>query len=166
ENQAALKIYSLFEPVALSQRVPLLENMGFRVISEQTFELEDLGPDPMYVHDMEIESAFDRPIDLSDEGVLFEDMFLAVWKQQVDNDRYNALVHTGGLRAADIVILRTYGRYLQQAGIAQSQDFIAGALNRYPGIADDLFNLFVSRFDIGRTDREAAAEALVARIEE
>ena len=34
-----------------------------------------------------------------------------------------------------IGILRAYGRYLQQAGIPQSQGFIAAALNRYPDIA-------------------------------
>ena len=35
----------------------------------------------------------------------------------------------------EIGILRAYGRYLQQAGIPQSQDFIAAVLNRYPEIA-------------------------------
>ena len=38
----------------------------------------------------------------------------------------------------EITILRAYGRYLQQAGIPQSQDFIAAALNRYPDIARGL----------------------------
>src|SRR5690606_33368548 len=41
EEQASLKIYHYGSPVALSQRVPILENLGFRVISERTFEVED-----------------------------------------------------------------------------------------------------------------------------
>src|SRR5690606_15560314 len=100
ERAAALKIYSLGSPVALSQRVPLLENMGFRVISEQTFEMHEKGGEPMFIHDMEIVSGHEREIDLADGGALFEEMFLAVWKGLVDDDRYNGLGHTGGMTAA------------------------------------------------------------------
>src|SRR5690606_34223223 len=39
DRSAGLKIFHHAQPVSLSQRVPLLENMGFRVISEQTFEI-------------------------------------------------------------------------------------------------------------------------------
>ena len=40
-ERAALKIYHYGKPVALSRRVPVLENIGFRVISERTFEVGD-----------------------------------------------------------------------------------------------------------------------------
>ena len=90
------------------------------------------------------------PIDLADGGKLFEDVFLSVWHGTVDNDGYNALAQTAGLWSREIAILRAYGRYLQQAGIPQSQGFIAAALNRYPEIARALFTLFVTRFDPAR----------------
>jgi glutamate dehydrogenase len=67
-EQAALKIYHHGEPVALSRRVPILENIGFRVISERTFEVQG-GPDgPTFIHDMELENAFGAPINLSARG--------------------------------------------------------------------------------------------------
>ncbi|TJV66932.1 MAG: NAD-glutamate dehydrogenase, partial [Mesorhizobium sp.] len=44
-HQAALKIYHHGSPVALSRRVPVLENIGFRVISERTFEVGDEASD-------------------------------------------------------------------------------------------------------------------------
>ena len=91
--------------------------------------------DTVFIHDMELENAFGKPIDLGDGGALFEDVFLSVWRGDVDNDGYNALAQTAGLWSREIAILRAYGRYLQQAGIPQSQDFIAAALNRYPEIA-------------------------------
>jgi glutamate dehydrogenase len=146
-EQAALKIYHFGQPVALSRRVPLLENMGFRVISERTFELADGDGDRIFVHDMELENAFGQAIDLKDGGSLLEDVFLSTWRGQADNDGYNALVQTAGLAAREILILRAYGRYLQQAGIPQNQEFIAGVLNRYPQIARALHALFVARFD-------------------
>ena len=134
-TQAALKIYHFGAPVALSRRVPVLENMGFRVISERTFEVGAEAAGTVFIHDMELDNAFGKPIDLADGGALFEDVFLAVWRGDVDNDGYNALAQTAGLWSREIAILRAYGRYLQQAGIPQSQGFIAAALNRYPEIA-------------------------------
>jgi glutamate dehydrogenase len=146
-EQASLKIYHFGTPVALSRRVPILENTGFRVISERTFEVIDPNGDAVFIHDMELENAFGKPIKLDHEGELFEEVFLSVWRGASDNDGYNALAQTASMRSAEIGILRAYGRYLQQAGIPQSQDFIAAALNRYPDIARALFTSFVTRFD-------------------
>ncbi|MEW6633593.1 MAG: NAD-glutamate dehydrogenase, partial [Pseudomonadota bacterium] len=156
-QQAALKIYHFGSPVALSRRVPVLENIGFRVISERTFEIGDEGTGKVFIHDMELENSYGKPIDLTDGGGLFEDAFLSVWRGDVDNDGYNGLAQTAGLWSGEITILRAYGRYLQQAGIPQSQDFIAAALNRYPEIARGLHALFVAR--LGPT---AEAEGVVA----
>ena len=100
--QAALKIYHHGAPVALSRRVPVLENMGFRVISERTFEIDAEGQDQVFIHDMELENAFGTPIALGDGGKLFEDVFLSVWRGAVDNDGYNALVQTAGLWSRDL----------------------------------------------------------------
>ena len=145
--QAALKIYHHGAPVALSRRVPLLEAMGFRVISERTFEFADVADGPVFLHDMEMESAFGQPIDLDDDGALFEELFLSVWRGENDSDGLNALAHTAALKASDIGILRAYSRYLHQASIPQSQGFIADVVNRYPQTARKLFDLFTTRFD-------------------
>ncbi len=146
-NAASLKIYHYGSAVALSQRVPLLENMGFRVISEQTFALPAADGSALYVHDMELTSASGAPIDLADNGDLFEDVFRTIWSGGSDNDGYNGLALSGQLTARQIIILRAYGRYLQQAGIPYSQDFIAITLNRYPGIAKLIFDLFEQRLN-------------------
>ncbi len=171
ETQAALKIYHHGTPVPLTERVPLLENMGFRVISERTFEIGDADDEKsaqIFIHDMELENAFDGPIDLSDRGALFEELFLSVWRREHDDDRLNALAQTARLRVDEIAILRAYSRFLHQASIPQSQDFIAATMNRYPHIARKLFELFVLRFDPKRAEQAKAREeaaALTAAIE-
>jgi glutamate dehydrogenase len=165
-EQAALKIYHLGAPVALSRRVPVLENIGFRVISERTFEVADEDGDTIFVHDMELENAFGGAIDLSDGGKLFEEVFLAVWRGEADNDGFNALALTAGLRSPEICVLRAYGRYLQQAGIPQSQDFIAATLNRYPRIARGFHELFVALFDPKAEEGAVAARHILARIKD
>lgn len=111
-HQASLKIYHHGSPVALSRRVPVLENIGFRVISERTFEVGDdqVGtinsdrPGLVFIHDMELENSYGQPIDLTDGGALFEDAFLSVWRGDVDNDGYNGLAQTAGLWSGEITI--------------------------------------------------------------
>ncbi|MBV2144815.1 NAD-glutamate dehydrogenase [Falsochrobactrum sp. TDYN1] len=163
----SLKLYHYGAPVVLSQRVPLLENMGFRVISEQTIELPDAGGAdvPVFFHDMQLVNAYGAPVDLTDEGEMLEEVFRTVWGGEADNDFYNALVQTARLTARQIMILRAYGRYLQQAGIAYPQSFIAAALNRYPEIATDLYSLFDLRFNPASKRREKAENKLVDAIE-
>jgi len=156
EKQAALKIYHWGSPVALSQRVPLLEHMGFRVISERTFELGNVGGKQIFLHDMELENAFGEAVDLSDGGALFDDVFLAVWRGEQDNDGLNALAQRARLGAQEIAVLRAYSRYLHQVGIPQSQGFIAATLTRYPAIARKLFTFFLERFDPKRALGDAA----------
>jgi glutamate dehydrogenase len=166
-EKAALKIYHHGKPVVLSRRVPVLENIGFKVISERTFEMGGGPNGPLFIHDMELENAFGAPIDLSDGGKLFEEVFLSVWRREADNDGYNALAQTAGLGASAIGILRAYGRYLHQAGIPQSQGFIAATLNRYPDIARGLHSLFAARLDpaVGK-EGEVMAKHLKAKIKD
>jgi glutamate dehydrogenase len=165
-GQAGLKIFHYGEPVALSRRVPMLENMGFRVISERTFEVPGADGGAVFIHDMELESGFGKPIDLTDGGALFEEVLLCVWRGEADNDGYNALSQTAGLASRDISVLRGYGRYLQQAGIPQSQDFIAAVLNRYPDIARGLVQLFAALFDPGVADGAVTARHLKAKLKD
>ncbi|MBO6539964.1 MAG: NAD-glutamate dehydrogenase [Rhizobiaceae bacterium] len=166
DTHCGLKIFHYGEPVALSERVPLLENMGFRVISERTFDIAH-GNGVVFLHDMELESAAGRPIELDKSGDLFASVFLSVWNGASDNDAYNALAESAGLGPKQIRILRAYGRYLQQAGIPQSQEFVAGVLNRYPKIASDLYELFDQRNNPTRTaPGEDASERILDALDD
>src|SRR5690606_38387332 len=55
-NTVSLKIFHKDQHLSLSRRVPLLENLGFHVVSEQTFEIH-VGPESKLVvlHDMELQ---------------------------------------------------------------------------------------------------------------
>ena len=155
EDHLALKIFHPGKPVSLSRRVPLLENLGFKVISEQTHEIfldEQAGASSIvFVHDMEIGHEDGRIIDLASEGARLEEAFLSVWRGDTDNDSYNRLVTNAGLSVRQATVLRAYARYLRQAGIAYSQEYIARSLNRHAAIASKLHELFRIRFDLDIT---------------
>ena len=61
-----LKVWSYGGAIPLSSRVPVLENMGFKVVDERTFEIRPGAPADAHVwlHDMALESADGKPIDI------------------------------------------------------------------------------------------------------
>ncbi|WP_455481469.1 NAD-glutamate dehydrogenase [Bartonella sp. B12(2025)] len=164
----SLRLFHRHKALALSKRVPLLENMGFRVIAEQTLELPDGNGQSVYLHDMQLESAFQLYIDFDKTGQKHAETFEATWAQNADNDAFNALTQTAQLDWREIVILRCYGRYLQQAGIPYSQGRVAQTLNSYPDITKDLYALFHLKFHQSHTEkeREKNQQIIHQRIEE
>ncbi|MEM5502549.1 NAD-glutamate dehydrogenase [Ahrensia kielensis] len=155
KSSAALRIYHLGAPVPLSERVPILENMGFRVIDELSYEVtlkptEANGPISVFLHEMRLESASGEIVPMEDCGALYEESFVSVWSGANENDRYNGLVLSTGFNARQVTALRAYGRYLKQAGIAFSQDYLASTLIKHSHIARQLFDLFDARFNPDR----------------
>jgi glutamate dehydrogenase len=154
----SLRLVHAGGPIPLSVRVPMIENMGFRVIDEQTFAIAPGEARPaVHIHDM----VLDRPaaVDPALAGPLL-DGFMAVWNGLADNDGYNALVANAGLAWRDIALLRAVSRYLHQAGTAWSQHYMWETLNRHGRIAALLVDLFHARFSPAAADpARAAADA-------
>ena len=151
-KEVGLRIYHYGSPVPLSERVPLLENMGFHVISELTYAIDvtaNVG-NVVWLHEMQLQSGSGKLVPFDDNGAVFEDAFQAVWNGIADNDSYNGLLLAAGLTSRQTTVLRAYGRYLQQTNIPYSQDYIADALVRHPLLARQLYDLFACVFDPAR----------------
>ncbi|MEO8667540.1 MAG: NAD-glutamate dehydrogenase, partial [Bauldia sp.] len=144
-------------PIALSVRVPILESMGFRVLDERTYAVEGKDEPASYLHDMALQRPDGAPIDLDRLAPLLVACFTAVWFGQAESDGYNALVLNAGIAWRDIAALRAVSRYLQQAGIAWSQDYLWGTLNRHPAVAVAMVEMFQARFDPALPDRRGEA---------
>ncbi|MFS8047149.1 NAD-glutamate dehydrogenase [Rhizobium sp. BR 314] len=153
----SLKIFHGQGNLALSRRVPLLENLGFNVISERTFDIyvtaKDGSTGHVVLHDMELEARSGLTIDLARHGAALEEAFLAAFGGTIDNDAFNRLIVSADLSARETNVLRAYARYLRQAGIAYSQDYIAATLDKYPRIAASLFRLFSDTLDPKLSDK-------------
>lgn len=163
DNRVALTIMHSDTPVPLSERVPILENMGFRVIDERSYEITPSGGrSVVWLHDMELEKSSGDAVDLEKGSHHLRDCFLAIWYGQAENDGYNALVVNAGIQWRDIAMLRTISRYLRQVRIPYSQDYMWDTLNRYPDIAGLIVDLFKARFNPKKTGRKTETERLVA----
>jgi glutamate dehydrogenase len=140
-----LKFYRLGDDIPLSDVLPMMENMGLRVIAEHPYRIE-IGDGIAYIQDFEVEAArADLDIERLNEG--FEEAFAQLWRGQAENDGFNRLILAGGLSWRQVAMLRAYSKYLQQVGVPFSQTYVEETLNHYPLLARLLVELFEARFD-------------------
>ena len=161
-----LKMYHASEIVPLSHCLPMLENLGLTVISENAYHLEGEGGG--CIHDFYLQKAGDVAIDIKALKALVEDVLVRVWTGAVENDSYNSLVIETGLDWQDVVVLRAYAHFLRQLGLPFGHAYIAQCLKNNAPISRDLFALFDTRFNPAFTgsdkDRATAMDALEKRL--
>jgi glutamate dehydrogenase len=149
------------EEVSLSDVLPSFEHMGARVVDEHPYEITPADRPPAWIYDFGLECLFD---DVESVRQLFQDAFLGVWRGELENDGFNALVLRASLSGREITILRAIAKYLRQAGIAFSDGYMEQTLLGHPEIAALLVKLFGARFDPDNRD-EVAAQGIAAGIE-
>ncbi|MCJ2033982.1 NAD-glutamate dehydrogenase [Methylobacterium sp. J-068] len=162
DSQIRLKVFSRGASLSLSERVPVLENLGFRVINERTYRVMPAGSEEaarVWLHDMLLERATGAAIDLARLELPLEDALLALGRGQAESDGYNRLVLEAELPWRDVALLRAFGRYLRQLRIRYGQDYLAATLAAHAGIARSLVALFQARFDPALDGDRAARQA-------
>ncbi|WP_433662808.1 NAD-glutamate dehydrogenase [Nocardia sp. CA-128927] len=88
----------------------------------------------------------------------FTEAFEAAWYGRAEADGLNELVLRARLPWRAVSILRTYAKYLQQAGFPYSQANISRVLLTYPDVARLFVDLFAARFDPDTVSADHAAE--------
>lgn len=156
DNLIRLRLYRFGNAIPLSDALPLLENMGLRVVDERPYTIH-LGAETHWIHDFGLEDVTQTAPELDQVRELFESGFDAIWHGRVENDGFNRLLLGARLSWTEIIILRAYGRYLRQTGTTFSQAYIEDTLVANPRVARLLVRLFHYRLDPERTDNRRAA---------
>jgi glutamate dehydrogenase len=166
ENELRFKLYVSGKPAALSDVLPVLENMGLKVLREVPYKISPKDAPVAWVRDFELVSRSGEAIDLDEVREGFHEAIALVWAGLMEDDGFNQLVLSAGLTARQVVILRTYCKYLRQAGTPFSQEYIEQTLGANPDIVRWLVDLFELRFDPSLNgDRDVHAAQIVSRIE-
>jgi glutamate dehydrogenase len=160
-DMARCKLFSC-TGVALSDVLPTFENMGARVVDEHPYEITPEGSKPAWIYDFGLECA---AADLEEVREPFGETFLGVWRGELENDGFNALVLRAGLSGREIAVVRAVAKYLRQAGMPFSDRYMERTMLGHPELAELLVRLFEARFDPERRD-QARADELIAEIEE
>ncbi|MGE4371604.1 MAG: NAD-glutamate dehydrogenase [Xanthobacter sp.] len=166
DTRISLRLLSHGEPLPLSTRVPMLENMGLRAINERTFRITPVDEERCWLHDMTLERADGGSIAITGAAERLEDCLNAVLRGEAENDGFNALVSDASLSWREAALVRTLGRYLRQVGIPFSQDYLWATMGRHEELTRLIVALFHARFDPAldgrdeaRTEREAPLRA-------
>ncbi|GEK46281.1 NAD-glutamate dehydrogenase [Bisbaumannia pacifica] len=161
-----LKLFHKDQPIPLSDVLPVMENLGLRVIGERPYEIASPKGD-YWIHDFNLEHHGSEVVNLQEMREPFVEAFKRIWDGQADNDAFNRLVIGANLSWREVAMLRAYARYLKQIRFGLSQFYIANTLASYPEITRELVSLFELRFDPEQQEavRERESEACVARLQ-
>jgi glutamate dehydrogenase len=161
---------------SLSQLLPMLQSMGVVVLEERPFTVNRPDGLPVWIYQFKI--APQPTVPLAQPGPerevtaqRFADAVTAIWEGRTEIDRFNELVMRADLTWQQVVLLRSYAKYLRQAGFPYSQSHIESVVNENPHTARSLVTLFEALFDpdpsgsSNSRDAQAAAAAVASDID-
>ncbi len=147
EGGLRLKLFRRGRDLPLSDVLPMMENMGLRVLSEHPHRIDADG-EAYHVQDFGVEAP-GIELDVERVGPAFEDAFARIWRGDAENDGFNRLIVLARLDWRQTAMLRAYCKYLLQVGVPFSQAYMEETLARYPLLSRLLVELFEGRFDPG-----------------
>jgi glutamate dehydrogenase len=142
-----LRLFRGASPIPLSQALPILENMGFVVLTERPYRINLSGDRQIWLQDFEMRRRDGGAISPEALGERFTEAFSAVWSNRAENDGFNQLIVVTDLTWRQASVLRAYCRYALQTGAAFSQAYMEQVLASNANIASTLSQLFEAQFD-------------------
>src|ERR1700678_4542299 len=142
-----LKIFRGQDAIPISDLLPMLENMGLKVIAERPYQLEFPGGRRAWIQDLELVMPASAATQFEALEREIKSAFTAVWTGRMDSDSFNQLTLAAGIPWRIVIVMRAYCRYLVQTGLPFSQGYIAQVLVNNAGIARALADLFIARFN-------------------
>jgi glutamate dehydrogenase len=159
-----LKLFHLRDPLHLSDILPMLENMGLRVIDESPHAVKTADGHRYWILDFSMTYDGQGALDIEGLRDNFQNALGNIWQGQLESDGFNQLVLKAQLSGRQVVILRAYAKYQRQLGSTFSQSYIINTLSRYPGIAKVLLELFHRRFSPSMKRSSRSEQKLIDQI--
>jgi len=159
DGQTRVCLYKQGAKVELSQAMPMLEDLGLRVIEELSTRL--LGDEhEVWVQEFRVLGPDNVPLDVPARGAGVAEAIAAVWSEDAESDPLNRLVVTAGLDRHQLAILRAYRKYRQRVGSRFTEGYQNDVLVANSALTAKLVRYFEARFDPSRERDEAAERAL------
>jgi len=147
ERLSRVAIYRREGKMELSEILPVLENLGLRVVEEVPTRLSG-GDGETFIHDFGILGPSGAPLDVPKVTGRMVDVITAVLDGAIESDPLHRLVVTSNLDHHQIEILRAYRRYWRLVKPVFSEAYINATLAAHPEIAHNLVRLFEARFTL------------------
>ena len=146
-GQIHFKLYHFVKPIPLADQIPIIENLGLRVLGEHPYVIRKNTGEVIWIHDFLLSLGDNEDVDIQKVAPVFRRAFEKIWFGEAENDRFNRLVLAAGMSWRDVTMLRTCARYLKQIRLGFSQGYIADTLCNNITITQMLVALFDIRFN-------------------
>lgn len=157
------KLYHYGDSLPLSDVMPILDNLGLRVLGEFPFKIVRVDGQVFWVHDFVFTNTLDAEMDIADVNDLFREAFTAIWNGKAENDGFNRLILLAGIHWREAALLRALARYIKQIRMGFELPYIAMTLATHAPVARELVRLFKTRFLLAR---KATAGELEDKLEQ
>jgi glutamate dehydrogenase len=165
EDRLRMKIYRSGGLVPLSDVVPVLENFGFHVLKETPTRLT--GDPEGHIHEFVLATTRGAPRGpVLARAEIIEEVVASVLEGRSENDVFNQLIVTAGLKPRDVVMLRAWFRYLRQTGLSYSMTTVVDALRNAPDVTRCMLGLFNAIHEPGLLGRDEGIAAANFHIDE
>ncbi|HEX7000486.1 MAG TPA: NAD-glutamate dehydrogenase, partial [Trueperaceae bacterium] len=131
---------------ALSDVLPILENLGLRVLDQNPYDLVVDG-EPRGVDVYRVQDRAGKQLDVRQDKARLLEALLALAAGSAESDSLNQLVLYAGLSVRQVSLLRAYQMYYSQLNLVTSPAFVTSTLLSHPDVAGLLVRYFEMRFD-------------------
>jgi len=140
ENDLRLKLFQHGKVFALSDVLPILENLDLRTIREDSYEI-NTGT-LTFISEFLIKYKGKSDIDLAAVKILCEETIRDLLINDSEQDRLNKLILGAKLTFSEVNIIRAYIKYLKQIKFKFSRTYIEKTLNNHTATTKKLVELF------------------------
>jgi glutamate dehydrogenase len=174
DDHLKLRLYRRAAPLPLSDVLPILENLGLRVVAERAYPVRAAEDQRYWIQEFSLIYSLAANIDLEQVKEEFEDAFSRIWYGEAESDSFNRLLLGSRLSWREIALLRAYACYLGQINFPYSRSYIAETMADHLQISASIVELFLTRFspvfdgdDDWRANREKAVrERILTALDE
>ena len=151
-----LRIFHEDHDLVLSDLLPILEDLGFRVLEQAAYEL-NLGGETLILDLFRVQASSGGSIAAGAERERIIEAAESILRGESEHDRLSRLVIAAGLRVREVALLRALQMYTVQLNAVTSRRFVNDTLVAYPRSARAIVDLFATRFDPERFAPDARA---------
>ncbi len=147
DEHLRFRIFSMGDSLPLSDVLPILENLGLRVIAENPYVVQDKDGERFWIQDFSLRYTLGGVVDVDAVRDEFTDAFERIWYGEAESDSFNRLLLGTQLNWREVALLRAYAKYLKQINFQFSTEYIAETLEEHLHITGSIVELFLTRFD-------------------
>ncbi len=160
-----LRIFQAREAMVLSELMPLMQNFGIRVISEDAHELRpnvDGRVELAFVLAFQVQGPEGQPLAACPGAPLVAEALSAVRSGLAENDQLNALTLSGALGWREVALLRAYLAAAFQMKLGPARPALRRVFLAHPNLARQLIDFFIARMHPERDAPAAELDAMKA----